>query len=552
MKRQFDVIVIGGGVNGCGVARDLALRGVKVLLLDKGDLSMGTSWASSGMIHGGIRYLLSDVSTTRKSCTDAGYIMRIAPHLIFRIPMVYPVLKEEGLAGRVKLEGATALFSVYDHFQPLKGGMPHQRLTVEELKRIVPDVNPEVIGGVVTDEWGIDVPRLCVANALHAVELGAKIRTWSEVTNLLMDGKTVTGVRWKDVVTGRIHEASSTLVINCAGPWAPKIAAMAGAEVKLRPAKGVHLVLDRRIGDIGVLASAIDGRQVFVIPHENGSLIGTTDDDYYGDPDELVVTEDEIAYLFQAVERSLPGIRGARVVKTIAGLRPTLFEADKYEDDLTRDHRVYDHKTGDGVHGFVTLAGGKLAAYRVMAEETADLACRKLRVSARCVTHTVPLPGGGEQPDATELAKEFGIDPYAVRRLIFRQGNRARDVLELVREEPRNAALICDCEPVMEAEIRYCIRHEMVRRPVDLIGRCRISEGPCQGYGCLMQAALIFGDERGLSHAEVMNEAAYMLQEKWKWRRPVLTGAQLAVEDLYRMVHQAVLDPKGVSTKEVF
>jgi len=549
IREQTDVVVIGGGVNGCGVARDLALRGIKVLLLERHDISMGTSWASSGMIHGGIRYLLSDVHTTVKSCKDAGYIRSIAPHLIFRIPILFPILKDDGLNGWINLEGADGLFSHYDRYQPYKGGKRHLRLSPDETRRVEPLLAGDLLGAVSTDEWGIDVPRLCVANALDALEHGATIRTWTEVTALAKDGARVVGVEFRDLLTGEHGLVRAAVVINCGGPWAPGIAGKAGTTVKLRPAKGVHLVLDRRITNNAVVVQAVDGRQVFLMPHENTSMIGTTDDDYYGDPDAIPVTEDEIKYLLEAFDRFVPRLREARIIKTIAGIRPTLYEINKVEDDLTRDHRVVDHAK-DGVEGFVSLIGGKLAAYRVMAEETADAACRKLGRHVACTSHLTPLPGGDRVPDPNTLAKTRNLDPYAVSRLIFRQGSRAERVLSLIDERPALRDPICGCDPVMEAELRHAIRHEFVRRASDLIGRCRIAEGPCQGLQCAMRAATIFGEEKGLAPDQVVDEAVHLLREKWRWRRPVLSGAQMAGEELYRLVHRALLDPALAARQE--
>lgn len=553
METGYDAIIIGGGVNGCGLARDLALRGAKVLLVDKGDLSKGTSWASSGMIHGGIRYLLSDINTTKKSCKDSGYIQNIGKHMIFRIPLIMPKLKGSGLKGAINYEGANALFSFYDHFQPLKGGKPHVRLTAKEAKKLEPMLTDNLEAAVSTDEWGIDVPRLCVMNAVDAGLHGTDILTWTEVIAINKNNSGVTGVTIRDTISGETNTINATVTINCGGPWVPKIAEMAGVEVKLRPAKGIHLILDRRISNMGVIVEAIDGRSIFIIPHENISMIGTTDDDYYGDLDDIRVTEDEIEYCLQAIESVLPDIRKARIIKTIAGLRPTLFETSKYEDDLTRDHEVIDHQK-DGVSGFVTLAGGKLAAYRVMAEETADLVCKKIPLVAKCTTHTAMLPGGKDVPDALELSKKYNVDAYAISRMISRQGQRSLDILEMIKENPALGVYICQCEPVTEAEIRYVIRNEHVRRATDLISRCRIAEGPCQGMGCIAQAAIIFGDEKKLPPERILEEATLLLQDKWHWRRESLSGFQLAQEELYRMIYQATFNPSQIlkSSQEVF
>lgn len=535
----YDAIVIGGGVNGCGTARDLALRGLKVALVEKGDFSMGTSWASSGFIHGGIRYLLSDFFTTKKSCLDSGFIRQIAPHLVFRVPLLYPVFADEGFEGRFRLEAANALFSLYDTLQPLKGGKPHSRVDGREVYEIEPHLRPGCIGAVVTDEWGIDVPRLCTLNAVDAARRGADVRSWTKVERVRRDGRRVTGVDVLDTLTGRRETLHADVVVNCAGVWGPALSAGIDCGYKLRPSKGVHLVLDRRISNFGVLCVAVDGREVFVTPHENTSLIGTTDDDYYGDPDHVPVTEDEVAYLLQAIERTLPGAKDARVIKTIAGLRPTLWGWGKYESALSRDHRVYDHAKLHDTEGYVTLTGGKLAAYRIMAEETADLVCKKLGRGGPCTTHETPLPGGESTPDVREIAAAAGIDAYTARRLVYRQGARARDVAARIRRHPAEARALCACDPVTEAEVRFAVDHELVRRPIDLVGRCRLTEGPCQGSGCIREAAAVFAEMRGLDAATTAAETRALLDNKWGWRAPLVDGAHAPGEELYRLYHQA-------------
>src|SRR5207249_1688150 len=161
---------------------------------------------------------------------------------------------------------------------------------------------------------------------------------------------------------------------NAGGPWAPKIAALAGVPLRIRPGKGVHLTLDRRLSNYGILCKAIDGRDVFVMPHEDSSIIGITDDDFYGDPDDLQVSEDEVQYLFQAVERAFLVVRQARVLCAWAGVRPTIFKWGPLEDRLSRDHEIRDHEQ-DGASGFFSIVGGKLASFRIMSEEAVDLVC---------------------------------------------------------------------------------------------------------------------------------------------------------------------------------
>jgi glycerol-3-phosphate dehydrogenase len=187
LRSEHDVIILGGGVNGAGIARDCALRGLRCVLIEKNDLAKGASGANTGMIHGGIRYLRYDVHTTKVACTDSGFIQKIAPHLLFRIPFLVPVLKPKGDAGLIKnvsdrlyLEGAEIFFEAYDQFQPLKRGKPHTRLTKDEALALEPGLTPDILGAVTMDEWGIDPFRLVVENAIDAQENGAVIRTWCD------------------------------------------------------------------------------------------------------------------------------------------------------------------------------------------------------------------------------------------------------------------------------------------------------------------------------------------------------------------------------------
>ncbi len=535
---DVDVVVVGGGVNGAGVARDLALRGARVALFERGDLCGGTTGASSGMIHGGLRYLLYDRETTRTSCVDSGYIQRIAPHIIFRIPFLLPLFGR-GFAARFRHETVEAFFRAYDAFQPLKGGKRHTRLTAAEALALEPGLRADVAGAVTMDEWGIDTFRLVVLNALDAARHGAAIHTYTPVTGFLRgEGGRVVGVRVRDLSTGKARDVRAKVVVNAAGPWGARVAGLAGALVKLRPSKGVHLVLERRISNLGVISEAVDGRAVFLQPHENVTWIGTTDDDYYGDPGDIPIVHDEVRYLLQAAERVFPRVRDYRILRAFAGVRPTLHGEGKYEDELSRRHETIDHGQKDGVPGLISIAGGKLAAYRLMCEEAADLVVSKLGLpgAPSCRTHLERLPGGDEAPDAAQLAAEFGLDRHAAARLLFRHGALAPKVLAECRGDSRAAHWrrrhVCRTEPVTEAEIRWVCRHEWVRTLEDLRRRTKWAEGPCQGLECLRAGARIAAEELGWTPEETDVEVARFLVARWRERRPVLAGRQLAEEEL--------------------
>ncbi|HEY7199367.1 MAG TPA: FAD-dependent oxidoreductase, partial [Candidatus Dormibacteraeota bacterium] len=459
VPNQHDVIVVGGGVTGAGVARDLALRGLSVLLLEKGDWGAGASGSSTWMVHGGPRLR----ETTRQSCEEAGHVVRIARHLLHRCVVLHPVLADGGPS----VERLEAAIELYDRLQPLKGGRAHMRLTGDEARRLEPGLATEVTAALTTDEWGVDPHRLTWANVLDATRSGAHARNHAEVVGLLRDGAAVAGVRYR-APDGQRVEARARAVVNAAGPWAAGVAAMAGAEVRLRPARGVHVVYDRRLSSFAISAEAIDGRSVVLVPHGGATLLGATDDDHYGDLDALEVAPDEVDYLLQAAERVFPAIRQHRPVRAMAGVRPTLHAWRSNEDDLSRRFEVIDHERRDGVPGLVTVVGGELTVYRLMAERAADAVCARLGVRAGATTASRPLPGGsGTPPTVAELVAEHGISALAATRLLGRHGTEAPDVLL----DARRGRVACRCESLTEAELVHAVRHEQVRTLGDAFRR---------------------------------------------------------------------------------
>ncbi len=547
---MVDLIVIGGGVNGTGIARDAAMRGLSVALFEREDIGVGASGNSSWMVHGGVRYLFSDPGVTRDSCLDSGRIQKIAPHLIFRIPFLMPTVG--GLPGGRFVDlaytyGVESFLGVYDRYQPLKNGKQSTRLSAKQARRIEPGLREDVVGAVTLDEYGIDAYRLCVINAVCAAEHGASIRTWTQVERVLRDehGK-VRGVLAYDRISGTLEEVEGRVVMNASGAWSPRLAKRSGLSVKMRPGKGVHVVLDRKISNYGIFSKAVDGRDIFILPLETSSVIGTTDDDFYGDPGTLEVTCDEVAYLLEGIERVVPSIRNARVIRTYAGVRPTLFEYGRNESDLSRDHEIIDH-AAEGAPGMLSMVGGKLAAYRMMSEEAVDAIEAVLgRPQTPCRTHLSPLPGGaGPLPDPLELSAEHETPPWDTERLVHRHGSRAPDVLALARDDPSLRAPVCQCEGVLGAELVYCIRNEHVRRLTDLIRRCRLGHGPCGGARCFRAAAAVFARERGLNVEEATDELRALIEEGWRWRRPVLEGHQMAQEELARGIWLSAAGLKG-------
>lgn len=492
---DVDVIVIGGGVNGTGVLRDCALRGLSAALFERNDIAFGASGNSSGMIHGGPRYLTYDPDVTHTSCLDSGHIQRIAPHLLFRIPFLVPVHRSR-FGSRLALHGYDAFFELYDRYQPLKRGKPHVRLNADDLRRLEPGLRADAVGGVTFDEWGIDGVRLCMGSAVDAIERGAKVHVHTTVMEVMLDGERVRGVRWRDRVSGETGQTTARVVVNATGAWAPVTATLAGLEprvARIRPGKGIHVFLDRRLTNYAIATTAIDGRQVFLMPWQNMSVLGTTDDDYYGDLDEVLANGDEVRYLMQAVARVFPSVSQARAIGTWGGVRPTLYGWGVNEDKLSREHEIVDHKK-HGADGLYSMIGGKLASYRIFAEEMTDVVAERLGNTAPKRTHSSPLPGGDETVDPFSLCAGIQLDALAASRLEYRHGSRSPRVIERIKRCPPEARVVCDCEPVTEAEIRYVVEGEMAKTVDDVARRTRLGLGSCGGMRCALRCGAILAD----------------------------------------------------------
>jgi glycerol-3-phosphate dehydrogenase len=526
----YDLAIIGGGINGAGTARDAALRGLRVALFERDDWGAGTTGSSTRMIHGGVRYLLYDIPTTRISSEDAGRIRRIAPHITWRIPFLWPLFP-----GNPFLREATEAFlAAYDPHAARKGGLRHARLSADEARRIEPGLAPEIVGALTLDEWGCDVFRLAALNALDAREAGADTFPHTEVTQILRSGRDVRGVRVRDRIDGREWDVEARIVINAGGPWAPQIASLADARVRLRPGKGIHVTFERRIGNFGVILEGRDGRTMFLVPHGSETIAGTTDDDFFGDPSsvDLDITRDEIDYVIEACSHAIPQAARWRPLRAWAGVRNTVFEWGVTEDELSRRLDIVDHES-EGAAGLISITGGKLAAFRMQAEETVDHALRKLgRPPGKCTTGERPLPGAEPPPDFPALSSATGLPAAALERIWRRVGSRLRDIFR--NAGPDDLTLICRSEAVTAAEIRYAVRVEGCRTLRDLRRHTHVAAGPCDGADCAVPAAHLIAELLDWPPERTRAELAAFRDDRWTHRRPVLRGATLAAEELAR------------------
>jgi glycerol-3-phosphate dehydrogenase len=525
---EFDVVIIGGGSTGTAVARDCAKRGLKTLLLERDDIASATVGTCAGMISSGLKYR-GEPDIMKMCSSEVMYLRKIARHIIMKNPIIAPILDLSIAAS----DGSYV--DAYSEHANDRDVPEMVFITPEAALDLEPLIHPDIIAGVYYEEFFIDPFRLCLLQALDAQNHGAEIQTYCEVIGFDRSDDGIRGVVYYNRITGQTKTSRTKLVVNAAGPWAHKIAQNGGAKLELRLNKGAHVILDRRFVNVGITAKAVDGRWIYLFPHENTTLLGTTALDTWEDPDTLVATFDEIEYLLKSMETVIPSIREARIIRTMAGVRPLVAEWNMPEDDVTRGYEVVDHE-----NGMISFTGGKLVMCRHMAEAVTDLVAKKLGIKTKCTTHQEPLPGNEDDVDIESLSEEYGVSMHALERLRVRRGTETIKILEMTKEHPEWKTTICTCEPIIEAEIRYSIRNEFPQTLNDLRRRLRLGTGPCQGTFCTYKAASILAEELDLHGDDFLVDILDFKAERWKGVRPSMRGEQLAQEELAQAMYACV------------
>jgi glycerol-3-phosphate dehydrogenase len=471
------VLVVGGGINGAGIARDLALRGLRVVLVEKGDFASGASSASTKLVHGGVRYLENfDFRLVFEACRERRILQSIAPHLVRPIPFFIPVYKEDPRSLLTIRAGMT----LYDALALFRNTHHHSILTPPEATAREPALRTEGLSGVAL-YWDcrMDDARLCLENVLSAVEAGAEAENYLEVTALLKNGGRLRGVRLCDRETGEELEVEAEVIINAAGPWLDRVCALDGEPGgKLRPTRGTHILVPRiNHGEEALyLTAGRDDRLFFVIPWGGLSLVGTTDVDFSGDPDTVAPVEEDIHYLLVETGRHLQGSTPRRcdVVTAFSGLRPLVAENAVKASRVSREHHIFESNSG-----LISVGGGKYTTYRAVASEVAARAAERLgRGKGRSLTHRIPLPGGVTgnfaaflRREAQVLSGKYGLSTRVLVDLINRYGSRTRDLLALLGEDPSLARPVVAGSSLLAVQVVYSARSEMARTPEDILRR---------------------------------------------------------------------------------
>ena len=476
----FDVLVIGGGITGTGIALDAASRGLSVALVEKDDFAAGTSGRSSRLVHGGLRYLEhGDLGLVRESLRERGTLYRLAPHLVRPVPMYM-------LAGDLRHRALyRAGLTVYEALAAGRNIGYHQGVSADQVAAAIPGLGGRT-RGVRYFECQTDDARLTIEVARTARAHGALLANHARVTGLLGQGR-VTGAAVTDELTGQGFEVRARTVVNATGIWAAEVEGLSGlcqpgrwprrggqTPLRLSPSKGVHLVFAPGAvrTTAAMVAPAADGRYVFIVPWEDRVYAGTTDTPYDGDLDSPAVTDADRDYILSAVTPLFPGVTGSDVVASWAGLRPLLGgnDGDAETADLSRKHAIFDEPPG-----LFTITGGKLTTYRAMAQDLVDRVAAALGTTAPGRTRDIALGLHGSPATAVRLARgettRLGLFPRVAARLVQRYGDDWREAVAAIEAdrslgEPAVAGL-----PVLGVELALARSREMALTDDDVLVR---------------------------------------------------------------------------------
>lgn len=517
--KHYDVIIIGGGITGAGTARDCAMRGMKVLLVEKDDLTNGATGRNHGLLHSGARYAVTDQSSATECIKENMILRKVARHCVEETDGLFITLPEDDLAYQ-----ATFVESCQ------KAGINTEIIDPKEARHIEPAVNPELIGAVRIPDASIDPFRLTAANILDARNHGADILTYHEVTNLIVKQDKVVGVTLRNNLTGDVYDIHSSLTINAAGIWGHLVAKRAGITVNMFPAKGTLLIFGHRVNNMVINRCRKPANADILVPDDTVCVIGTTSDRVPFDTiDNLKVTNAEVDLLIREGEKLAPSLATTRVLRAYAGVRPLVAaDNDPSGRNISRGIVCLDHASRDGMEGFITITGGKMMTYRLMAEEATNLACKKLNINKPCQTATIPLPG------SEEIVKDSHGKRYSTS-INAAEGRHGQFAKDLKLDTVEDSALICECEEVSVAEAKFAIEKLHVHNLLNLRRRTRVGMGTCQGELCTCRAAnFICGNNVKKSKEDLLE----FINERWKGMRPVAWGQSLSEAQLSAHIYQ--------------
>ncbi|MBL0387667.1 glycerol-3-phosphate dehydrogenase/oxidase [Tumebacillus sp. ITR2] len=479
-----DVLVIGGGITGAGIAWDAAQRGLRVGVLEQRDWACGTSSRSTKLIHGGLRYLAQgEIALVREVGRERALLHRLAPHIVHPMNLLLPIYR----GGAYSRIGASIGLWLYDRLAGVKHAERRRMLSKMRTLEVEPGLKAEGLrGGGLYVEYRTDDSRLTMEVLKTANQEGALLANYAKVTELLYDSGRVCGVRVDDQLGDRKLDIPAKIVVNAAGPWVDEVREFDGEVTgkRLHLTKGVHLTVDAVDLPLrhAVYTGTDDGRMMFLVPRGKRVYIGTTDTTYTGEIAKPICTEEDMEYLLRAVNQNFPDVKLSRehVKSSWAGLRPLLHEDGKSPSELSRKEEIFHNESG-----LYSIAGGKLTGFRKMAEKIVDLVTQDLetaegRTFKPCSTDLTPLSGGstgglGFEPFYRAMQiigqEEYYLQEDVLDALLNRYGSNVRTILRYIEDDPRMAERVGGRLPVLRGELRYSVEHEMTLSLADFLVR---------------------------------------------------------------------------------
>ncbi|WP_372755592.1 anaerobic glycerol-3-phosphate dehydrogenase subunit A [Labilibaculum sp.] len=512
-SKEYDVIIIGGGATGAGTARDCAMRGLSVLLVERHDFATGATGRNHGLLHSGARYAVTDHESASECIKENMILRKIANHCVEENDGLFLTLPEDDLAFQSQFVTACS-----------SAGINAEVIDPDLARRMEPSANPDIIGAVKVPDGSVDPFRLTLSNALDAKIHGAELLTQHEVIGIEKEQDRVVGV---ELFNHKLKEKAkyyAKVIVNAGGIWGHHIANLAGVTINMFPAKGSLLIFGHRVNKMVLNRCRKPANADILVPGDTICLIGTTSEHIpYDQIDNMFVSKQDVDVLIREGVKLSPSLATTRILRAYAGVRPLVAaDDDPSGRNISRGIVLLDHQERDGLSGFITITGGKLMTYRLMAEEATDLICKKLAVNKQCETAKIALPGSESSDHSLKDASQkiYSNASIAQKSALDRHGSLAH---KTSNGGSNDDSLVCECEGVSIGEVRYAINELHVNNLVDLRRRTRVGMGTCQGELCACRAAGLLC-ESSEKPGKAKDDLANFLQERWKGMLPITWG----------------------------
>jgi len=527
IRLETEVIVIGGGATGAGVLRDLAIRGIKALLVEQKDLTNGTSARYHGLLHSGARYAVSDQEAAIEIYRENLLIKKTIPG---------SVEETGGLFVKLPQDDDQYLETWINACQAI--GIPLEKVTVSDALQEEPLINKAAQAVYRVPDGAVDGFTMVIDLVADAVNRGAKVLTYHQVIQLIIRENKAIGVKARNNYTGETTEIYADLIVNASGPWAAKVAELAGIHLEMINHKGLLTVFSHRFNKQVINRLRMPSDADIFVPAHNVTIFGTTEENVI-EPDDLSIDRDELAAMLQEGSALIPELQSIRILRAFSGVRPLYQRKNRLEKsgrNISREMALLDHQESDGIAGIITITGGKLTTFRYMAEKTVDLVCTRLGISAACSTMTEVVPH--------RLVKDFFVEvnlaPAAKNKLLHWAGGNSQTIENNLKAEGILNTIVCECEQVTLGEIEAALPESRFSLG-DIRRRTRLGMGPCQGTFCTHRTAA-FAVARGKAPVEEAEEAVKKaLEERQKGMNVLAIGESAKQLELMEAIYHISL-----------